>query len=138
MRRNALMFDFRERRRSYGRLTLTLVFILGAGAGFAGGQWLRGELAQQAAAQAAHRARVELAAAVCADDFLGQDDWRSALAELIAAPWDARAGVLAKQGWASMPDRKEPEKAVARLCAVKLGEAYTSVRRTLPVVAPAR
>lgn len=138
MRRNALMFDFRERRRSYGRLALSLVFVLGAAGGFAGGHWLRGELDEQVAGQAAHRARVELAAAVCADDFLAQDGGRDALVELVAAPWDERAERLAKQGWATMPDRKEPEQAVARLCAAKLGEAYTSVRRTLPVVDPAR
>jgi hypothetical protein len=138
MRRNALMFDFRERRRSYGRLTLSLVFVLGAAAGFAGGHWLSGELGEQAARQAAYGARVELAAAVCADDFLGQQGWRDALAELIAVPWEQRAERVAQQGWASMPDRKQPEKAVARLCAAKLGEAYTSVRRTLPVVDPAR
>jgi hypothetical protein len=34
-----------------------------------------------------------------------------------------------------MPDRRAPDRAVARLCAMKLGEAYTRVRKTIPLTA---
>jgi hypothetical protein len=137
MRRNGLMFDFRERRR-FGRTGLVVVFVLGAAAGFAAGHWLRGEMTAAAAEEAAREARTELAAAVCADDFMEQSGASMALAKLASLHWDKRAEILVRGGWATMPDRERPNKAAARLCAVKLGEAYTSVRRTVPVVPPPR
>ena len=137
MRRNSVMFDFRQRR-PFGKTKLVVVFVLGAAAGFAAGQWLRGEMTEVAAEEAAREARIELAAAICADDFMEQSDAPGALAKLAAVHWDKRAEMLAREGWATMPDRERPNKAAARLCAAKLGEAYTSVRRTVPVVPPGR
>lgn len=127
------MFDFRERR-PFGRTKLVVVFVLGAAAGFAAGHWLRAEMTQVAAEEAAREARMELAAAVCADDFMDQSDASTALAKLAALHWDKRADTLVREGWATMPDRERPDKAAARLCAAKLGEAYSSVRETIPVV----
>ncbi|HYX63242.1 MAG TPA: hypothetical protein VE935_03370 [Burkholderiales bacterium] len=137
MRRQSVMFDFRERR-PFGRTKLVVVFVLGAAAGFAAGHWLRGEMTQVAAEEAAREARMELAAAVCADDFMDQSDASTALAKLAALHWDKRAEILVREGWATMPDRGRPDKAAARLCAAKLGEAYTSVRETIPVVPAAQ
>lgn len=131
------MFDFRERR-PFGRTKLVVVFVLGASAGFAAGHWLSGEMTQVAAEEAAREARRELAAAVCADDFMDQPDAPTALAKLAALHWDKRAEMLVREGWATMPDRARPDKAAARLCAAKLGEAYTSVRETIPVVPAAQ
>lgn len=127
------MFDFRERR-SPRRTTVLLVFVLGAALGGAGGKWL-GERGADARAKAAARlARAELAAAVCAESFMAQDAAHLALAKLVNVEWSRRAEVLSSQGWATMPDRGKPDKAVARLCAMKLGETYTTVRRNLPIV----
>lgn len=66
-----------------------------------------------------------------------QRDARAALAKLLSVDWARRAEALLKKGWAAMPDRHAPDKAVARLCAVKLGEGYTTVRRSIPLAAPA-
>jgi hypothetical protein len=133
MRRSAVMFDFRERR-SPRRMTVLLVFLLGAVAGAAGGKWFGERAADAKAHEAAWLARMELAAAVCADTFMAQDGAHAALANLVSLEWGKRPAVLVKRGWATMPDRARPDEAVARLCAVKLGEAYTDVRKTLPVI----
>lgn len=131
------MFSFREPR-SYGKARIVLALILGAIAGFAFGDWLRGKMEAQSVQDVARRARAELAAAVCADDFMQQPDARQALGKLVALHWDKRPELLAREGWATMPDRAKPESATARLCAEKLGEAYTSLRRSAPVVPAAR
>ena len=133
MRRSAVMFDFRERR-SPRRTLVLLVFLLGTTLGAAGGKWFGEQAAEARASEAARLARVQLAAAVCADSFLAQDAPHAELAKLVSVEWRKRAELLAERGWATMPDRAQPEQAVARLCAVKLGDAYTDVRRTLPVV----
>jgi hypothetical protein len=44
-----------------------------------------------------------------------------------------RAEALLKEGWATMPDRHAPDRAVARLCAAKLGEMFTTARATVPL-----
>lgn len=127
------MFDFRERR-SPRRTTVALVFVLGAVLGSAGGKWLGERGAEARASEAAHTARAELAAAVCADAFMDQEAAHAALAHLVDIDSGRRADALLTQGWATMPDRPKPDPAVARLCAMKLGEAYTKVRQTVPLV----
>jgi hypothetical protein len=44
------------------------------------------------------------------------------LAKLKEAGWYDRNELVAKGGWATMPDRKEPDSTVAGLCAAKLAE----------------
>lgn len=133
MRRSAVMFDFRERR-SPRRTMVLLVFLLGTAVGTAGGKWFGERAAAANANEAARLARVQLAAAVCADTFMAQQAAHAALAKLVSLEWGKRPALLVKHGWATMPDRGQPEDAVARLCAVKLGEAYTDVRKMLPVI----
>jgi hypothetical protein len=127
------MFDFRERR-TPRRTTVLLVFLLGATLGVAGGHWLGERGAAERAQEAGRLARAELAAAVCAEAFMDQEAAQVALARLVAVEWSRRADLLSKEGWATMPDRAHPERVVARLCAAKLGETYTSLRRTMPVL----
>ena len=126
------MFDFRERR-SPRRITVALVFVFGTVLGAAGGKWLGERGAEAQASEAARTARAELAAAVCADSFLDQQAAHVALVRLVNTDGKRRAEALLKQGWATMPDRGKPDPAVARLCAMKLGEAYTQVRGNLPL-----
>ena len=133
MNRRGAMFDFRERR-SPRRSTVVLVLVLGLALGAAGGKWLGERGAEAQASQAARTARAELAAAVCADAFLDQEAAHVALAHLVKFDGGRRADALLKQGWATMPDRRKPDPAVARLGAMKLGEAYTKVRQTVPLV----
>ena len=127
------MFDFHERR-SPRRSTVALVFALALALGAAGGKWLGERGAEARATEAARTARAELAAAVCADAFMDQEAAHVALAHLVNIDGGRRAEALLKQGWATMPDRRNPDPAVARLCAMKLGEAYTKVRQTVPLV----
>jgi hypothetical protein len=126
------MFDFRERRSPRWSVML-LMLVVGAALGAAGGKSLGERGAEEQARQAAQIARAELAAAVCADDFMDQQAARAALLRLVNVEWPRRAELLSKQGWATMPDREAPDPAVARLCALKLGEAYASVRQSAPI-----
>src|SRR5687767_11974076 len=90
--------------------------------GFGFGGWVSGAKAQQQVAEAAANARHELAAAVCVDEFMAGKDAGAVLAKLKEAAWYDRNELVAKGGWATMPDRKEPNSTVAGLCAAKLAE----------------
>jgi hypothetical protein len=90
------------------------------GFGFAG--WVTGGTAQKQVAEAAANARHELAAAVCVEDFMAGKDAGRLLVKLKGAGWFERSELLAKGGWATMPDRKEPSSVVATMCASKLSE----------------
>ena len=132
MRRSA-MFDFRERR-SPRRATVALVFLLGLALGAAAGKRFGEAGAEARAREAARTARAELAGAVCADAFMDQEAAHLALARLVEHDGSRRVATLLEQGWATMPDRTRPDPAVARLCAMKLGEAYAKVRGSVPLV----
>lgn len=136
MRQKPFMFREPEARaaRKATRLSV-LIFVLGGAAGLAGGYWIAERQAADRARAAASAARQQLAAAVCADAYMAQDDASAALAKLVAVDRGKRAEALIAQGWATMPDRSAPEAAVARLCAVKLGEIFTSVRKNTPLTA---
>jgi hypothetical protein len=97
-----------------GAVIVTLV------AGFGPGGWVTGGKAQQLAAGAAESARTELAVAVCMEEFMDATNAKARLSKLQAASWMERSDLLAKAGWATMPDRKEPDDAVAVQCAARL------------------
>jgi hypothetical protein len=99
-----------------GCIAVTLI----AGFGFAG--WVTAGKAEQRVAEAASAARHELAAAVCVDEFMAAKNSAPTLAKLKEAGWYDRGELVAKGGWATMPDRKEPNSTVASLCAAKLAE----------------
>lgn len=118
--------------RKASRLSV-LIFTLGAAVGLAGGYWVAAREAAGRAQAAASVAREELAAAVCADAYMAQDDASAALEKLFAVDSAKRAEELLAQGWATMPDRHAPDPAVARQCAVKLGEMFTLMRKHKPL-----
>lgn len=97
-------------------VVLTLII----GFGVAG--WVSGGTAQKMVADAAANARHELAAAVCVEDFMASKDAAPLLVKLQKAGWWERSELLAEGGWATMPDRKEPNTAVASMCASRLSE----------------
>jgi len=105
-----------------------VVATLIVGFGFAG--WVSGGTAQKRVEEAATNARQELAAAVCADDFMAGKDAPAHLAKLRKAGWWDRGELVAKGGWATMPDRKEPNTAVASMCASKLTETTAPTAST--------
>lgn len=111
------------------RLTKTQAFWFAAGSvaatlivGFGIAGWVTGGSAQQMVAEAATNSRQELATAVCVDEFMAAENAAPRLAKLSDASWYDRSELIAKGGWATMPDRKEPNSAVAALCAGKLAE----------------
>jgi hypothetical protein len=114
------------------RLTKTQAFWLAAGAvvatlaiGFGAAGWVTGGTAEARVQEAATKARHELAAAICVEEFMAAADAKARLAKLAQATWYDRGEMIAKGGWATMPDRKEPNGTVATLCAEKLAEKKT-------------
>jgi hypothetical protein len=90
--------------------------------GFGFGGWVTGGTAQKMITEAANGARHELAAAICVEEFLAAKDAQARLTDLKKAEWYTRDKLIAASGWATMPDRKEPNLAVAEMCAAKLVE----------------
>lgn len=90
--------------------------------GFGFGGWVTGGTAQKMIEEAAQGARQQLAAAICVNEFMQATDARARLADLKNAEWYQRDKIVAASGWATMPDRKEPNMAVAEMCAAKLAE----------------
>jgi hypothetical protein len=99
-----------------GFATATLVI----GFGFAG--WVTGGTADERASTAAMEARQKLAAAICVAQFMEAKDAKARLAQLKKAEWYQRDEIVAGNGWATMPDRKEPNVIVAEMCATQLLE----------------
>lgn len=93
--------------------------------GFGFGGWVTGGTAESLAKTAADTARHQLAAAICVHEFMQAKDAREQLAALRKAEWYQRDKIVAASGWATMPDRKEPNMTVAEMCAAKLAETPT-------------
>jgi hypothetical protein len=90
--------------------------------GFGFGGWVTGGTAQKMADEAAAAAHNQLAAAVCAEEFMRAADARGRLAKLQALEWWERDDLVAAGGWATMPGDKEADGVVAQLCAERLAE----------------
>lgn len=97
-----------------------VVGMLILGFGLAG--WVTGGTAQQRIDEAAMNARHELATAVCVQEFMARNDARTTLVKLKDSGWWDRSELISKGGWATMPDRNEPNPVVASMCAAKLSE----------------
>ncbi len=98
-----------------GSMVATLVV------GFGWGGWVTGGGARKMAEAAAAAARYDLAAAVCVERFKAGDDVAARLTALkLLQGWN-RDSFIDKGGWATMPDRAEPTKLAAKLCATQLG-----------------
>lgn len=90
--------------------------------GFGPGGWVTGSTAQKGIQEAATNARQELATAVCVEEFMRAKDASARLAKLMEIGWYERGELVAEGGWATMPDRKEPNSVVATMCAAQLAE----------------
>jgi len=88
--------------------------------GFTWGGWTTVGTARSTAQEAALGSRNELAAAVCADRFKAAADGPAQLVALKALSSWRRGSFVEKGGWAAMPDKIDPGKGAARLCADKL------------------
>ena len=106
------------------RPTKTLVFwswvgigILTMIVGFSWGGWVTGSTARAMAEARGEDAVVKRLAPMCALRFEKASDKEQRLKELKdAGAWD-RAEYVMKQGWATLPGDKEPERKVADECA---------------------
>jgi hypothetical protein len=90
--------------------------------GFGPGGWVTGGTAQKMVSEAADKSRRELATAVCVEEFMGAADAGARLEKLKKAIWYERDEQVAAGGWATMPDRQEPNSMVAAVCASRLVE----------------
>ena len=91
--------------------------------GFAWGGWVTGGTAREMVENAAEEARLELAAAVCVDEFMAAADARTQLAELQDITSSYRRGeFLEEAGWGIIPGTEEVDDEVADLCARQLAE----------------
>lgn len=98
----------------------SIVATLVIGFGLAG--WVTGGTAQKMSEKAAADAHQKLAAAVCAEHFMRAGDVKTRLAKLQALEWWERDDHVAQAGWATMPGEKDPNSAVAEMCALRLSE----------------
>lgn len=113
-----------------------IIATLIVGFGFAG--WVTGGSAQKMVAEAATNARQELATAVCVEEFMASEGAKATLVKLKDAAWYDRGEALAKGGWATMPDRKEPSTVVAAMCATQLSEMQIPAAGLTPASAAAK
>ena len=93
---------------------------LALGFGYAG--WVTNGTAEKMRTEASQTARQELATAICVDEFLAANDATAKLATLRDTGWYERTDLVTSGGWATMPDREEPNRTVAMMCAAKLAE----------------
>lgn len=106
--------------------------------GFGLGGWVTGGTAQARADQAATASRNDLAAAVCAEQFLRSANSNERLKKLAAKEWWQRDEQLVAGGWAAMPGEAEASVTVAQMCATRLSEHAQARSRAAPLSAAAR
>ncbi len=90
--------------------------------GFGFGGWVTGGTASKMADQAAAASHNQLAAAVCAEQFMRAADARTRLAKLQALEWWERDDLVVAGGWATMPGEKQADGVVAEMCAARLAD----------------
>jgi hypothetical protein len=90
--------------------------------GFGIGGWVTAGTAQERVAEARADGRHQLAAAVCVEDFMDDPNAGTRLQKLKNTAWYDRADLVLDGGWATMPDKTEPNTTVAYSCAEKLVE----------------
>ena len=98
--------------------------------GFSVGGWVSGGTARKMADEAAATAHHQLAAGVCAEEFMRAADARARLAKLKGLEWYERDDLVAAGGWATMPGEKEANSVVAEMCASRLAEQAEAAKAT--------
>jgi len=91
--------------------------------GFNWGGWVLGGTADAMVTKAAASARAELAAAVCADQFMRSTNASVQLATLQATDSWKRDTFIEEGGWATLPGGEKPIAGAAELCSEKLMQA---------------
>jgi hypothetical protein len=93
--------------------------------GFAWGGWVLGSTAENMAKERADGAVTAILVPICVERFMGQADAAVKLAEFQkGASWQ-QSQLIAKGGWATATGSKDPNAAVARVCAQQLANSKT-------------
>src|SRR5919109_3002316 len=93
--------------------------------GFAWGGWVLGSTAERMAKARADEAVTAILVPICVERFMGQADAAAKLAEFQrSASWQ-HSQLLEKGGWATTTGSKDPNAAVARVCAQQLANSKT-------------
>ncbi len=90
--------------------------------GFGFGGWMRGSTAQEMAKEMAEKAVLDRLAPISVTQFMKDPNKDARLKELKELDYWKRGDYVKKQGWATMPGEKEPDKEVANECARRLME----------------
>lgn len=91
--------------------------------GFSWAGWVTGDTARAGALAAADASRTDLAAAICVQNFMADEDARENLTELKAITSATQQRNYIEGGnWAAMPDRDGAVRPTATLCARMLAE----------------
>ncbi len=85
--------------------------------GFTWGGWVTGGTAQKMAEEMAENAVVDRLAPICVEQFNQVSEKDEKLKILNETDSWQRRDYVEKQGWATMPGEKEPDRAVASECA---------------------
>jgi hypothetical protein len=125
-----LMFSrIQERYHAY-RPTKAQALWFGAGcaaatlvAGFGVAGWVTAGAAQSMAEEAAQQTRTEIGVSLCVKEFMAAPDARQRLATLKGTSWYDRDEIVAEGGFATLPNEKAANTAIAMQCATQLAEA---------------
>ncbi len=85
--------------------------------GFAWGGWVTGGTAQEMAEEMAENAVVARLAPICVEQFKQDSEKDEKLKDLKKEDSWKRYDYVEKQGWATMPGEKKPDRKVAEKCA---------------------
>jgi hypothetical protein len=93
--------------------------------GFAWGGWVLGSTAERMAKERASGAVTALLVPLCVEKFMGQADAAAKLAEFQNTVSWQQSQLIEKGGWATATGSKDPNSAVARVCAQQLANSKT-------------
>jgi hypothetical protein len=88
--------------------------------GFSWWGWVLGSTAETMARERADGAVTAILVPICVERFMGQADAAAKLAEFQRTVSWQQSQVIEKGGWATVAGSKDPNAAVARLCAQQL------------------
>jgi hypothetical protein len=93
--------------------------------GFAWGGWVLSSTAEKMARERADGAVTAVLAPICVERFMGQADAAAKLAEFQRAATWQQSQLIERGGWATATGSKDPNSAVARMCAQQLANNKT-------------
>jgi hypothetical protein len=93
--------------------------------GFSWGGWVLGSTAESMAKERADGAVTAVLVPICVERFMGQADAPAKLAEFQRSAGWQQSQLIEKGGWATATGSKDPNAAVARVCAQQLANSKT-------------